>query len=109
MSYEFLHVHKRKHENEPAKKEPTVLMGILDKIAYPVAIVVPLSSLDQVIRMWVEKSAVGVSPILWIMLFLTSMFWITYASVHKVRVILVGHLVWFVLSSAVLIQMVLFS
>lgn len=107
MSYEIRHVQKiRRHRL--FHKESSHLKKILDRLAYPVAVLVPLSSLDQVLSIWQAKSAAGVSVVVWVMLFLTSIFWICYGIVHKERVIFFGHTIWIILSSIVLAEIIYF-
>lgn len=105
MSYELHHSINRdkKSGNMPFIK------STLDKIAYPIALLVPLSSIDQVLSIWNEKSATGVSVVLWVILFFTSIFWIFYGIIHRERVILFGHIVWVILTSIILIEIMLFS
>ena len=101
------HVVKRDSNFNP--KEISFLKKAFDKIAYPIAIIVPLSSMDQVLQIWQQKSAAGVSIVIWSMLFLTSIFWMFYGVIHKERVIFYGHVAWFILSSIILIEIIIFS
>jgi uncharacterized protein with PQ loop repeat len=107
MSYELRHTIKRNASNAPT--ESSFLKRTLDKIAYPVALIVPLSSLDQALSIWQEKSAVGVSIVLWVMLFMTSSFWIFYGIIHRERVILFGHLALVCISGLIIFEIILFS
>jgi uncharacterized protein with PQ loop repeat len=106
MSYELRHVIKRNARN---RVNDSLLKKILDKMAYPVAIIGPLSSLDQVLTIWNEKSAAGVSVIVWIVILCTSTFWAFYATVHRERVIFFGHIIWIILTSIILFEIFIFS
>ncbi len=106
MSYELRHVIKRKTHN---RSGDSLLKKILDKMAYPVAIIGPLSSLDQVITLWKEQDATGVSVIVWIVILCTSTFWSFYATVHRERVIFFGHIIWIILTSIILFEIFIFS
>ncbi len=108
MSYELRHVIKRNQEGIPTEKDSS-LKRSLDSIAYPVALIGPLSSLDQALRIWNEQSAEGVSVVVWVVLLFTSSFWILYGIVHRERVILFGHLVWFILSTIILFEIIYFA
>jgi len=107
MSYELHHSINR--EVPESEKKSSLLKTTLDKIAYPIALIVPLSSLDQVFSIWSQKSAAGVSIIVWFMLLMTSIFWMFYGFVHREKAIFFGHVVWFILSSIILIEIMLFT
>lgn len=112
MSYEFLHVRKRKkedHVEERGEERSPVLKRGLDRVAYIVALIVPLSSLDQMFRIWQAKSSAGVSMLVWTMLLITSIFWIFYGAIHREKVIFFGHIVWFIISSIILFEIIIFS
>jgi uncharacterized protein with PQ loop repeat len=106
MSYE-LHIIRKK--NEEPQQQSSLLKKNMDRIAYPIAILGPLSSFDQVLSIWQEKSAAGVSVLVWTVLLCTSSFWILYGIIHREKIILFGHLVWFVLSAIILIEIFSFS
>jgi uncharacterized protein with PQ loop repeat len=109
MSYELRHVISRNTSNGvPAEEKDSSLKKALDKIAYPVALIGPLSSIDQAISIWREQSADGVSVIVWVVLLFTSTFWMIYGIIHREKVILFGHIVWFVLCSIILTEIVFF-
>lgn len=108
MSYELRHVLNRQNKTS-VRERNSFLKRTLDRVAYPVALIGPLSSLDQALRIWQEKSADGVSVIVWTVLIFTSTFWIIYGAVHRERVIFFGHIVWFILSATILFEIILFS
>lgn len=107
MSYELRHVLGQKNEALLAEKD-SILKKSLDRIAYPVALIGPLSSIDQALRIWHEKSAAGVSVLVWAVLLFTSSFWILYGIVHREKVIIFGHIVWFILCSLILLEILFF-
>ena len=107
MSYEMRHVLNRKN-NDPDREKDSHLKRVLDRVAYPVAIIGPLSSLDQILRIWNEKSAEGVSPVVWVVLLFTSTFWVFYGAVHHEKVIFFGHIIWFIFSATILLEIILF-
>ncbi len=107
MSYELHHLNKR--NGRAHAKESVLVKKVLDKMAYVVAIIGPLSSLDQVLTLWREKNAAGVSLVVWLVILFTSIFWSLYATVHKERVIFLSHIIWIVLTSIILCEIVLFS
>lgn len=108
MSYELLHVKRRDSEGKPEDKH-YALKKLLDKMAYFVAVLGPLSSADQAIQIWTKKSAEGVSIIVWSVLFLSAIFWLIYSTVHKERAIFFGHVIWLILSSIIIFEIIIFS
>ena len=90
-------------------RNTSLLKRGLDHVAYPVAVLGPLSSLDQVFSIWNAKSADGVSAVVWTVLFFTSTFWVFYGAVHREKVIFFGHLIWLTLSATILAEILFFS
>ncbi len=81
----------------------------LDKLVYPIAMLTPLSGIDQATTIWTTRSAEGVSVLLWCMFLFTSAFWVLYGSIHEVRAIKLANVLLFLVSAAILVEIVLFS
>ena len=108
MSYELFHIKKRDKENMVDQKH-FILKRMLDQTAYLVAIAVPMFSIDQALKIWIEKSADEVSLAVWLVLTLSAIFWIIYSLVHKEWAIFTGHIAWFILSLTIVIEILIFS
>jgi len=77
-------IHNLKIDEEKAhnviEKISTVLFN---QVAYVVGIVSSLFNIPQVISIWVDKSAEGVSVLSWVGFALASLFWLAYAIRRK--------------------------
>jgi len=108
MTDGLYHAHQRKL-NEEDRKEESLLKMTLDRIVYPIALLVPLFSVDQALNIWATKNASGVSFLLWVVIFFSSIFWIFYGSVHKEKAIVFAHAVMVVVSLSIIFQIIIFS
>ncbi len=61
----------------------TEFKKIISFLVYAAVVIMPLLSLPQLIRIWVEKSAVGVSSITWFGFSAFAIVWIFYGYFHK--------------------------
>ena len=99
MSRGLYHVHRRKRIHEQYQKfpHPNKWIRLLDHIVLVVGILGPAMTIPQVLKIWLEQSAAGVSLISWSAYLLLDMTWITYGVVHKVKPIIISYIVWIVL------------
>ena len=61
---------------------------LMDKVIYGVGIFGPVVTIPQVMKIWVDKNAAGVSLISWSAYLLGAMFWVTYGILHKEKPII---------------------
>lgn len=108
MTDGLYHDHQRRLAQE-GFEDRSVLKDALGKMAYPIALLVPLTSIDQAISIWTEKSADGVSVVLWSIFLFTSIFWVFYGAVHKEKAIMLAHIIMILVSSTIIIEIALFS
>ena len=97
-----LHVRKRihlKHEVFPSKNK---WKAGLDRIIYVVGIAGPLITIPQVLKVWTEKSAQGISLITWIGYSINSAVWLTYGITYKEKPIIVNYAIWLIMNLLVL-------
>ncbi len=66
----------------------------LNKIIYLVGILGPIMTLPQVLKIFLDKNAAGVSAISWGFYFLFSGIWLMYGIVNKEKPIIVTYSFW---------------
>lgn len=88
------HIRKRIHQKHEPYPHPEKWKKFVDKAIYAVAIFGPLMTLPQVIKIWVEKNAAGVSAITWTAYLLVAVFWLIYGIMHKEKPIIVMNSLW---------------
>ena len=66
-------------------------------------------AIPQILKIWVERDASGVSILTWSMLLIFSLFWITYGIIHKDRPILFSNIAWVFFESLIIIGLVAYG
>ena len=84
------HFHKRKriHQNLEPYPHPDKWISFLDKLVYFIGIFTPIITVPQIIEIWVNHNASGVSLISWAGYFVASVFWFAYGITHKEKPII---------------------
>lgn len=93
---------KKRNLNKKFKKA-------VDKFIYFAAIISVLIGLPQILKIWVEKNASGVSIISWSAYFLTASIWFVYASIHKYKPIALAYFFVSIVNLIILIGAILYS
>lgn len=93
--------HSRHAKKHSAKKTPFIY--VIDKLTLSVAVIEPLVTLPQVVTIMVHHSASGVSLSTWVGYDIITLIWLCYASVHKIRVILLESGLFMVVQTAVIV------
>ncbi len=106
-----LHLRKRKHPSTEGDPYPHTSPGVrfLDKLLVFVAVVGPLANISQIIKIYGEMDAEGVSLTSWSMYIVFNIIWIIYGIVHKERVILLAHILWFITQTIVVVGIILYG
>jgi len=76
----------QKHETYP---HPNKFKRFYDKFIYLVVILAPITYLPQLLKVWVEKDASGVSSLSWLFFSIISAAWLIYGVLHKDKSILI--------------------
>ncbi len=84
-------------------------MRLLDQIVYVAGVVGPLSTIPQILKIYIGHDAAGVSIATWLMYAIFDTPWIVYAYVHKERPLLVCYVLWFVFNTAVAVGAIMYG
>ena len=105
------HYHKRKriHQRFEPIPHPVKWKRFLDKIIYAVGVAGPVITIPQIIKIWTEKDASGVSEIAWIGYTVLAMIWLLYGIAHKEKPIIVTYSVVIVANGIVSIGAVIYG
>ena len=101
--FHHLHIRKRIHLKHEPYPHPNKFKRGVDKLIYVAAIGGPAMAIPQILKIWVEKNASGVSMLTWSMLLIFSLFWITYGIIHKDWPILFTNIGWLFFDSLIII------
>ncbi|MBU1202312.1 MAG: hypothetical protein KJ583_03595 [Nanoarchaeota archaeon] len=105
------HLHRRqiihqKHEEYP---HPDKTKRIMDKLVYAASIFAPIMTLPQVMIIWIDKNAQGISVVSWIAYMLCALIWLMYGFLHKEKPIIIMNLLWIVLDLLVIIGVMVYA
>ena len=105
------HLHKRKriHQKHEAYPHPNKWKRYLDRVILGVAIVGPLMTIPQILKIWVSQNASGVSLLTWSTYLLTSLIWLTYSIVHKDKPLFIAYVLWIIINLFVVIGVFLYG
>ncbi|MBU0953023.1 MAG: hypothetical protein KKA90_01205 [Nanoarchaeota archaeon] len=104
MQLEQLHQHKRRKK----QKRRSWRVEFLDNLVLIVAVVYPLSTIPQILDIWVGKNVAGVSLLTWtLFLFLQSIL-LLYGLAHKDKKLTVMWGLWVLMYFLVVVGLVLF-
>lgn len=103
------HFHYRKRLAELKSLSKNPLHRFLDRIIYAVGIIGPIMTIPQVMKIFMEKSAQGVSLVSWISYTINSIIWVLYGVVHKEKPIILTFSLWVVLDLIIVIGTIMYG
>jgi MtN3 and saliva related transmembrane protein len=83
------HQHLRKRIHLHQYPHPRKSIRMYDLFMYGVVIVAPITNVPQLLKVWVDHDATGVSLVSWILFSFISVTWFVYGIIHKDKHILV--------------------
>lgn len=107
----FFHFHLRKRVHLKKEKYPSTnkLKRLVDEIVYIIAFLGPFMTIPQVIKIWINHNAGGVSLISWISFTIFSFFWLFYGVIHNEKPIIIANFLTLILNSIIVISILMFS
>jgi len=103
------HVRKRIHEKHESYPHPEKWKRRADKLIYVVGILGPIMTIPQVWKIWVEKTAAGVSLTSWASYAVLACVWFAYGYMHREKPIMFNYAIWIFLDILVVIGIVLYG
>jgi uncharacterized protein with PQ loop repeat len=80
---------KRIHKKYEPYPHPQRVKRIYDHFIYGAVILAPIMNIPQVLKIWVEKDASGVSMLSWASFSVISVMWFFYGMLHKERPVMI--------------------
>tara|TARA_Y100000310_G_C20075553_1_gene531405 strand:+ start:76 stop:414 length:339 start_codon:yes stop_codon:yes gene_type:complete len=92
------HVHKRKRVHVLKEKfpHPDNKVRFLDKLVTVIAFLVPIATIPQIWKLWVGKTAEGLSLFSWSLFMIFSIPMLTYGIVHKEKPLIIMYSLLFI-------------
>lgn len=103
------HTRKRIYHKLEEYPHPDKWKRFLDKSIYIVGAVGPIMTIPQLMKIWVEKNASGVSVISWGAYLVTAIFWLSYGIAHKEKPIIFTYSIWIVLEIFIVIGTLMYG
>jgi uncharacterized protein with PQ loop repeat len=105
------HYHKRKRvqkklENNPSREKAIKFM---DKAIYIGIFIGIALTVPQAVKIWVGKTAEGVSVITWLGYMFGALFWMYYGFLHKEKPIIVKSILWIILYIIIVIGIFIYG
>jgi uncharacterized protein with PQ loop repeat len=104
-----LHIRKRRQSIHDPYPHPNRWINALDKLVLVVGILGPVMTLPQILKIFVDKNASGVSAITWLLFAVFDIPWIVYGFVHKEKPILISYILWFTTNTIVVIGTLMYQ
>ena len=108
-AFHDIHIRKRIHKKKEPYPSPEKLKNIIDKLVYASSVLLPLLNIIQILKIWTEKDASGVSIISWIGFCTFAFVWLTYGIIHKEKPIIMLNLGLIITQIIVIIEIILYG
>lgn len=102
-------VRKRIYKNLEPFPHPNRLKRIIDTIIIIISPAGAVLTIPQVIKIWGEKTAEGLSIITWVGYLVIAVFWLIYGLVHKEKPIIIAYLLLIVVNVLVVAGIIVYS
>lgn len=105
------HIHQRKRKalNLGEDYHEEAKFRMLDKIVWGAAIAFPLTSIPQILKIFIEQNAQSISILTWILYVIFTLPLLFYSIVHRVRPLILMNVLWMIVYFAVIYGTVLYG
>ncbi len=107
--FHHFHVRKRIHQKLEPYPSPDKLKRFIDNIIYIVAAFGILVTVPQFTNVWINRNAIGVSPLSWAGYSITAAFWAWYGVLHKEKAIVTINLIWVFINLAIAVGALIYG
>jgi len=102
------HLHKRKriHLEKETYPHPNKFKKTIDNLIYAVAVLAPIMTIPQILKIWVYQNAAGVSLISWASYLIFAFVWLSYGIIHKEKPIIITNILWIIMKIFIIIGVI---
>jgi len=104
-----LHLRKRIYEKKEPYPHPDKFKRTIDNSIIFVGIFAQLMTIPQIIKIWFEKNATGVSIFPWIAYLIYAIFFLFYGLVHREKQIIIIYILWILLNLIIVIGILIYG
>jgi uncharacterized protein with PQ loop repeat len=91
-----------------ASKMKKAEKDFVNKIIYVVAIAGPLMTIPQILKIFLEKNAAGVSLTTWSAYIVLGFFWLSYGIMHKEKPIIITNTLWIIIEVIIVMGIIMY-
>jgi len=99
---EFIFQRLNRFKEHLSKTTQRNLATFIEETVVLFSIAGPIMTLPQVVKIYTEKTAAGLSPITWTSYFFLALFWLAYGVFIKNRPIVLANTLWIVMHVSIL-------
>ncbi len=103
------HLRKRIYQKHEPYPHPNKFKRFYDKFIYVVVIFAPIANIPQLLKVWIEKDASGVSSLSWLFFSVISATWLIYGILHKDKHILIMNGALMIIQTVIAIGAILYG
>jgi uncharacterized protein with PQ loop repeat len=105
------HIHRRKriHKMHQEYPHPDAKVKFLDNLCMVVAVLMPLSAMPQIYKIWRHQIVDGISIWMWIFYSILIVPMLIYGIVHEVKQLVVLNIMWLLMNSLIIIGVIVYS
>ena len=104
-----VHLRKRIHQKHEKYPHPDKWKRFFDKAVLIVGIITVILTMPQVFKIFIEKTAAGVSLISWTTFTIAAMFWLAYGILHKEKPIIITYIGYFIQNFIIVIGVIIYG
>lgn len=104
-----LHTRKRIHKKHEPYPHPNKWKRFMDKAIFAVGVFGPIMTIPQLVKIWGERNASGVSAISWGAYLITAIFWLAYGIMHREKPIIFTYSIWILLEILIITGTLLYG
>ncbi len=96
------------------RKFPLILKKLdmkrfVDRIIVFIAVIAPLTTIPQVLKIYLEKKVAGLSLETWLMYTVFNIIWVAYGIFHREKPIIISSVLWFTVDLLVAVGILVYS
>jgi len=103
------HIRKRIHLKHEPFPSPEKIKRVFDKLIYIFVVLSPIMNLPQLLKIWLQKDASGVSLISWTSFSFFSLVWFFYGLLHKEKPIIFMNFALMIIQAFIAVGIVLYG
>ncbi|MEK6903255.1 MAG: hypothetical protein AABW64_01240 [Nanoarchaeota archaeon] len=111
MKYGPVHLHRRKRIHQYYEKypHPNSRIRFLDHLVMAVAVIGPLTTAPQIYKIFMEKTAVGISLFTWSAYLILTLPLLVYGIVHRDKQLITMYILWIIVDGVVVVGTLMYG